>query len=579
MRGEHAASLMPSPALLQQCWGQRQRMTFLDTDLGTGDKLFAVMQSLAPLLRQQGDLHYIALTPSLPALNQMHPGLRALLPAQWLPDIPGMYRLPLYDGRGQLTIMVGQVAGQLGQLCARLDMVLLHDAPWTDWDMRQLSRLSATHAIMLCPASLAPQAAKAGFVWDGQQGVFRHTPRVQQAVVVPRQQSAIVIGAGLAGTAACERLVARGWEVTLVDACDGVAQKVSGNPAGIYMPLLSRDDNVTSQLLRSAYLYALANWERLGGLGPSIIGEACGVLHVARDAEQEQAFRDMADRLGLPDTYARWLEPAQASAAIGRPTHGSWLFPQAGWVRPATVCEAMLTACDRHPGQLERRLGVTVAQLVQHDAGWQVVDDAGREVASAPVVILANGMDVLQFPQAQTLALQGIRGQVTMLPQEDVPVLPHVLCGDGYLTRPWEGQVSIGASYDKDDDMRPRVQSDLENLDKLAELLPGYVYTGPTEGLRSRVGLRCVAHDRLPLVGMLPDHNAAVRADMTLDKVPRLQGLHVLLGYASRGLIWSGLAAELLACQLNHEALPVPRRHVESLDPARFLRKALRQKK
>ena len=51
----------------------------------------------------------------------------------------------------------------------------------------------------------------------------------------------------------------------------------------------------------------------------------------------------------------------------------------------------------------------------------------------------------------------------------------------------------------------------------------------------------------------------------------RWPGLHGLLGYASRGLIWAPLAAELLACQLEGEPLPLERQLVEALDPARFL--------
>jgi tRNA 5-methylaminomethyl-2-thiouridine biosynthesis bifunctional protein len=44
-----------------------------------------------------------------------------------------------------------------------------------------------------------------------------------------------------------------------------------------------------------------------------------------------------------------------------------------------------------------------------------------------------------------------------------------------------------------------------------------------------------------------------------------------LLGYASRGLIWAPLAAELLAAQLQGEPLPVENKIAAALDPARFL--------
>ena len=71
-----------------------------------------------------------------------------------------------------------------------------------------------------------------------------------------------MIGAGLAGCAAAERLCARGWEVTLVERHAEPAGEASGNLAGIFMPLLSRDDNIPTRLTRAAYLYALRHWQR-----------------------------------------------------------------------------------------------------------------------------------------------------------------------------------------------------------------------------------------------------------------------------------------------------------------------------
>jgi len=83
------------------------------------------------------------------------------------------------------------------------------------------------------------------------------------------------------------------------------------------------------------------------------------------------------------------------------------------------------------------------------------------------------------------------------------------------------------------------------------------------------------APDRLPLVGRLPDFAAAGAIERLRD-VPRHPGLYGLLGYASRGLIWAPLAAELLAAQLEGEPLPLEMALVDALDPARFVLRARR---
>jgi tRNA 5-methylaminomethyl-2-thiouridine biosynthesis bifunctional protein len=62
-----------------------------------------------------------------------------------------------------------------------------------------------------------------------------------------------------------------------------------------------------------------------------------------------------------------------------------------------------------------------------------------------------------------------------------------------------------------------------------------------------------------------------------LRDMPRLSGLYGLLGFASRGLIWASLAAELLAAQLQDEPPPIEHALVAALDPARFLLKMHRR--
>ena len=53
--------------------------------------------------------------------------------------------------------------------------------------------------------------------------------------------------------------------------------------------------------------------------------------------------------------------------------------------------------------------------------------------------------------------------------------------------------------------------------------------------------------------------------------VARQPGLYVLSGYGARGLVWSTMAAELLASQLEHDPLPLTRDLCEAVDPARFV--------
>jgi tRNA 5-methylaminomethyl-2-thiouridine biosynthesis bifunctional protein len=54
-------------------------------------------------------------------------------------------------------------------------------------------------------------------------------------------------------------------------------------------------------------------------------------------------------------------------------------------------------------------------------------------------------------------------------------------------------------------------------------------------------------------------------------------GLYSLLGYASRGIIWSTLMAELLVSQLEQRPMPLEATLVDALVPGRFLLKQRRR--
>jgi tRNA 5-methylaminomethyl-2-thiouridine biosynthesis bifunctional protein len=115
----------------------------------------------------------------------------------------------------------------------------------------------------------------------------------------------------------------------------------------------------------------------------------------------------------------------------------------------------------------------------------------------------------------------------------------------------------VGASFDvDDDDPKPRPESDAGNLERLSRILGEEIKTATLE---NRVAFRTVVPDRLPIAGRIEDD------------------VHGVLALGSRGLIWSALCAELIACQLEGEPLPLEGKLADALDPLRFARRAARR--
>jgi len=544
------------------------RHVILDTGFGHGERLAAA--------RAQGrSLHYIAVLATLPPAEAIE---EAGLRAAWPTAVPGLHRIVLDGGRTTLDILLGDIDAGIGELAARVDAFFV---PVPITSLRALAKLAVPDArLTTCDGDDTWRRAMraAGFSWDDaatQDGWLhaRYTSRKPQPPrPAPPVRSAIVIGAGLAGSAVSERLCARGWDVTVIERHAEAAMEASGNRAGIFMPLLSRDDNIPTRLTRAAYLYALRHWRRLGGLsldGMPMLGAQCGVLQLARDAEHAALQQEVVAQWCYPEEFVRWLDAAAAADLLGSSTpHGAWLFGQGGWANPASICRASLDACG---ARLHRVFQAEVPRLERRGDAWHALDASGRTLASAAHAIVANGAGALHLAQTAPLPLYTMRGQVTHVAAERFAALPLVVCREAYMTPPVDGIVSVGATYDKDADRALRAASQQENLARAVDIL-GQARVPAGLPLQGRVGLRCMAPDRLPLVGALPDFDAVGQPERLRD-VARHPGLHALLGYASRGLTWAPLAAELLVCQLEDEAPPLEAGLVAALDPARFLLK------
>jgi tRNA 5-methylaminomethyl-2-thiouridine biosynthesis bifunctional protein len=545
---------------MREHWRGRERYTVFDTAYGDGSRVCELVQAWHADPHRPAHLHVVALADGL---------------------MPGFHRIPQADARVTLDLLSAPLEAALAQMVARIDYARLHRLdPACVGFARALARLVAADARLeasgLTDAHQADLTAH-GFVFEDRPrdnvwhaSFASRKPRLPVPPVPVRR--AIVIGAGLAGSAACERLCARGWEVSLLERHERPAMEASGNHAGIFMPLVSRDDNIPTRLVRAAYLYALRYWEGLGGIGGTIEGAACGVLQLARDPAHAQVQRAIATDGRYPADFARWLDQPKAEALLGLPApDGGWLFPRGGWARPGSVCESMLDACGT---RLHARFGLGSVRLERAGDEWRAVDAAGAVLAQAPTVVLASGAGASRFEQAARLPLDVLRGQVAHIDAAALPALPLVLCREAYVTPASRGICCAGATYDIDPNRELSPASHEENLSKLRSLLSdsNAAIGAPLQG---RVGFRTVAPDRLPLVGKLPDFAAAGGTERLRD-VPRYPGVHGLLGYASRGLTWAPLAAELLAAQLEGEPLPLEAALVDALDPARFVLRARR---
>jgi tRNA 5-methylaminomethyl-2-thiouridine biosynthesis bifunctional protein len=143
------------------------------------------------------------------------------------------------------------------------------------------------------------------------------------------------------------------------------------------------------------------------------------------------------------------------------------------------------------------------------------------------------------------------------------------------------GAMALFGATSQRGDLDPDLRADdhRHNLDRLARL------TGIAPRLDSampegRVGWRCVADDRLPVIGAAPDRQASLQPGLRLDQprfVPRLPGLFVLTALASRGVTWAALGAQSLGAMVSGAPCPLEASLLDAVDAGRFVSREARR--
>ncbi|KPC50552.1 bifunctional tRNA (5-methylaminomethyl-2-thiouridine)(34)-methyltransferase MnmD/FAD-dependent 5-carboxymethylaminomethyl-2-thiouridine(34) oxidoreductase MnmC [Amantichitinum ursilacus] len=590
---EQAQAVFMAGNHLPQRWQGREQFCIVETGFGQGLNFLTTWQAWRDDPHRCARLHFVSVekhpfaAADLAQLHARYPALAELsaqLLAQWPLLTPGLHRLHLDAGSVTLTLLFGEAETLLRQLDMQADAIYLdgfspgkNEDLWSPAVFRALWLLGkpdTTLATYTVAGAVRNGLKDAGFMPRKVEGFGRKRQRLEGSMArSPRRvalthpaHTAIVIGAGLAGCAAAERLAARGWQVTVIERDAAPAQHASGNHVGLMHAHFSRDDNLSARLTRAGSEYTLRH---LQAIGDAARWGMQGVLQIARTDEQAATQAEMgAD--GWPDELMRYVDVDAASAMAGQrvPRSGLW-YARGIWANPASVCHANL---QRHGAHVQLRTGITVARLQRDGALWQAQTAEGEVVATAAVVILAQATAATALEQAAELPLSSSARSTTLLREGALPLAQIGLSGAGYITPALDGWHCMGAAGAHDE-----VEAARGNLQSLQELFPQAALPGAAALGSTRLCPRPTSPDRMPLVGALPLPLAQQTKAHQLPQVQRWPGVYGLLGLGSRGLTFSLLCAELLASQLNAEPLPVETALADAVDPARFMLRTLRK--
>ncbi|WP_058367444.1 NAD(P)/FAD-dependent oxidoreductase [Haloparvum sedimenti] len=376
---------------------------------------------------------------------------------------------------------------------------------------------------------------------------------------------AVVVGGGIVGSAVAYHLADAGADALLVDRRDKGRATDAG--AGIVSPATSSRTDSTAwfefALAAADYYPDLA--AELSAAGHDHGYSETSVVVVAADEEEHaelDAVRDRAER---------------RTAEYGRPEPGSVASLAGDALQEAfpPVADGARALRFANAGRVDGRRFATALRAVGRERGLAVRDGEVARIrtngASVTGVTLADGdridaSDVVVAGGAWSGAfasdlgtevpIEPHRGQIAHLDISTVPSLsgtddwPVVKGFRGHYMVPWPGErIAVGATREEGAGFAPHA-----TLDGIAEVSREALRVAPglaeARHAETKVGLRPVSADRLPVLG----------------PVPSVEGAHLATGHGATGLQLGPYSGKLVANAVLGEIPAV----LDGFGPARF---------
>lgn len=544
-----------------------------------------------------------------PQLKQYYEQLLAQYPVL----TPGYHHLIFSNGRVKLTLMLGEALESYEQLllcgdslmeselrAAAIDAWYLdgfspskNEAMWSESFISVIAMLSkpgSTLATYTAAAPVKTYLSRYGFTIEKKKGFATkrhmltaylqyHQPSHTKKRVTPwcipsrqilKEKKAFILGGGLAGCYMAYALAKRGWNITLFDQSNAVGSGASGNERAVLFPRLSAYRSPFTQFMLYAFLFALRSYRDF--FNQCQLGEFKGLFLLAFNEKERKAQKNLQPWLLSYPELGRLVNSEEASRLCGVPMDKEGLYiPMSGWLNSPDLCHHLIQS-----EKIKTVLNASINELTYQNPNWCLNDH------EAPIVILANGYQLNQFPQSRSLPIRAIRGQMSVIQSSASSQCLNIpLCGEGHVLPEIKGEHYFGASYGLDNTSEMVFEQDDEvNHKKLLTLAPQVNWSKAIT--HHWAGVRASTPDYLPMVGPVPVENLFKQQYAQLETNanrwiaqagPFYPGLFACAGFGSRGITTIPLSIEWLASFLNGEMSLLPRHLIQAISPARFLRR------
>ena len=570
---------------LPERWQGKPQFTIIENGFGLGTNFLTTLKAWREDPKRSGKLFYLAIegfplqASDIKAFASSSLEVEAEeLVSKWAPLTPGVHRLTFDEGRVVLDLYFMPSSAAAKKLSGAFDAFYPDGfSPKKNpemWEPRILKAICA-HArggatlATWCVASAVRKAfSEAGFTIQKVPG-FGHKSEMTVGRFEPKfkyrrataflssaeePKTAIVVGAGLAGSAVACELARRGTKVQVLDAGPVGASGASALRWGVVHAQPSGDDNQLFRLTRSGLEMLQEDLSHYSDLV-----RTSGLFQMARDEAELQKWQQWVAQskpFSFPKDFLRLMSAEEAETKLGlTPRLGGLWHEGAGIVAVAKWVRERL---NRSGASL--LFNTRVSSLSKQGGRWQAKDAYGQVIAEAHAVVVCCAAETATLLPGLELPLTRWKGRLPLLCEGALKDLRGAVTGPGYAIHSPDHWIGVGATYESAEKQMPSGEAHQKNLSHLTDLFP---QLSETSAAGFYEGFRCVAPDRLPVVGGVP----------ASENFPDATGIYVSCAMGSRGTVFNDLAAKVITAQMFNEPIPLEADLLRAIDPGRFARK------
>ena len=374
-------------------------------------------------------------------------------------------------------------------------------------------------------------------------------------------KTALILGAGIAGSGLAYQLAKRNYQVTLLDENNQHEVEIFQNKAAMISPHFMLNNPKYNSLMSKASKYAYDLTK--------------GFSYPKEDALMEGVIKlyenDMADRLiekiislDLEKTDFKYLSKNLIKKKYGINNKAGIFFKNGGWVSPNKICSSLINHKNI------KLIPKKKAKEITYKKNLWITSCHDSSKYAASNLILCNSIGLNEISLFKNIDLKKNRGQINWLPSKKKGECKKIISDGGYLIPNVSGFDVFGSTYERDNENKNLSMTDFDKNLKTYQKLSGNKIKENDISNAGWVGWRAVTPDRTPYVGQVLDESKEFyNKPRSIKDLKWHPNLFINAGYGSRGYTLAPFISKCLASLISGSQTSEEEDILNYLNPSR----------